>query len=268
MTAMKVTTEYLNPECTVADTAFGRIERGELTVDELQTLLVRFAGIDAGENQRHDPGVIVRVRDKSHLIRAARGQWLLYNARDVSQPGVRVSLPELMAVLQETPPPPAADQPADEPPPASAAAPHGKPRALLAALLLAVGLGLNLWALAQWALRDRPPPPEHAPITDPAQLENLRRDLTGSYATGDEAGSRLIMVGPADRLDLALLAADASGTLRPVRRLGYDFTWNRRRDGAICLVTRDRLQVVVGPDAKTLLLSGDRYARQQVAKAR
>ena len=265
---MKVTTENLNPECTAADATFGRIERGELAPEALQTLLERFAGVDASQNQRHDPGVIVRVRDKSHLIRPDRGQWLLYNARDVSQPGIRLALPDLMALLQEMPPPPAPAEQAEEAPGLPTPAPRRNPRVLLAALLLAIGLGLNLWALAQWVLRDRGPEPDYAPITDAAQLENLRRDLAGTYATGDGTGSRVITIQAADRLDLALLAADATGTLRPVRRLSYDFVWNRRRDGAICLVTGDRLQVVLGPDAATLLLSGDRYARQQAAKRR
>ncbi len=268
MTAMKVTTENLNPECTVADPAFGRIERGELTAEELQALLANFATVDASQDQRHDPGVIVRVRDKSHLIRPARGQWLLYNARDVSQPGIKVGLPELMAVLQETTPPPATGESAPEEPLAPPTTPRRNPRALLAALLLAVGLGLNLWALAQWALRERPAAPECAPITDAAKLAELRRDLVGAYATGSDAGSRVITIQAADRLDLALLAMDASGTLRQVRRLSYDFVWSRRRDGTICLVTDDSLQVVVGPDAATLLLTGDRYERQRVAKLR
>lgn len=265
---MKVTTENLNPECTVADATFGRIERGELAPEALLALLESFAGVDASQNQRHDPGVIVRVRDKSHLIRPDRGQWLLYNARDVSQPGIKLGLPELMALLQETTPPPATAEPVVEAPMMPAAPSRRNPRVLLAGLLLALGLGLNLWALAQWVLRERPPAPDYAPITDAAQLENLRRDLAGTYATGDSAGSRVITIQAADRLDLALLAADATGALRPVRRLSYDFAWNRRRDGAICLVTGERLQVVLGPDAATLLLSGDRYARQQAAKRR
>lgn len=268
MTAMKVTTENLNPDCTVADTSFGRIERGELTAEALQALLANLAAVDASQDQRHDPGIIVRVRDKSHLIRPARGQWLLYNARDVSQPGVKLALPELMAVLQETTPPPAASESAPEALPEPPPTPGRNPRALVAGLLLAVGLGLNLWALAQWALRERSAAPECAPITDAAKLASLRRDLGGTYATGSDAGSRVITIQAADRLDLALLAADASGTLRPVRRLSYDFVWSRRRDGTICLVTDDHLQVVVAPDAAALLLTGDRYERQRVTKLR
>jgi len=268
MTAMKVTTENLNPDCTVADPAFGRIDRGELTTDALRKLLANLATVDASQDQRHDPGIIVRVRDKSHLIRPARGQWLLYNARDVSQPGVKLGLSELMAVLEESAPLPIAAEPAAEASPAPVAGSRRNPRALLALLLLAVGLGLNLWALAQWVLRERGPVPDCAPITDAAQLEILRRDFAGAYATGNEAGSRLLTVQAADRLDLALLAADAGGTLRAVRRLSYDFAWSRRRDGTICLVVDGRLQVVVTPEPATLHLSGDRYTRLQSAERR
>lgn len=267
MTAMKVTTENLNPDCTIADTAFGRIERGELTAEALQALLANLATVDASQDQRHDSGIIVRVRDKSHLIRPARGQWLLYNARDVSQPGIKLSLPELMAVLQELPPPARAEA-APEVPLEPSVPPRRNHRVILAGVLLAIGLGLNLWALAQWTLRERPTAPESSPITDPTELDRLRHDMAGTYATGNESGSRLITIRAEDRVDLALLAADASGTLRPVRRLGYDFAWSRRRDGTICLVTTERLHVVVGPGPGTLLLSGDRYERQQVAKAR
>ncbi|MBX3749793.1 MAG: hypothetical protein KF897_06875 [Opitutaceae bacterium] len=265
---MKVTTENLNPACTVADAAFGRIDRGELSADELRALLANLAAVDPSQDQRHDPGIIVRVRDQSHLIRPARGQWLLYNARDVSQPGVKLALPELMAILEESAPSPAGAEPAPEAAPVPEASPRRNPRALVAVLLLAVGLGLNLWALAQWVLRERDPVPDCTPITDAAQLASLRRDLAGAYATGNEAGSRLLTIQASDRLELALLAADASGTLRPVRRLGYDFVWSRRRDGTICLVMDGRLQVVVGAEAATLQLSGDRYARLQSAGRR
>ncbi len=268
MTAMKVTTENLNPECTVADTAFGRLERGELTAEELQALLANLATVDASQDQRHDPGIIVRVRDRSHLIRPARGQWLLYNARDALEPGIKLSLSELMAVLEDATLPPAAV----ELPPDAAQGPTATPRrntqAILAGILLAVGLGLNLWSLAQWALRERAAAPEWTSITDPVQLENLRRDLVGAYATGSEPGSRIITIQAEDRLTLALLAADATGSLRQVRRLNYDFVWSRRPDGTIGLVTRESVQVVVEPDAATLQLSGDRYLRQRVAKLR
>lgn len=266
MTAMKVTTENLNPECTVADTAFGRIERGELSATELQALLANLATVDASQDQRHDPGIIVRVRDRSHLIRPARGQWLLYNARDALEPGIKLSLPELMAVLEDTTPPSGASEPAPDAAQVSTATPRRNSQAILAGILLAVGLGLNLWALAQWALREDAPSPAWEPITDSAQLETLRRDLGGAYATGSEPGSRTITIQPDDRLTLALLAADASGSLRQVRRLSYDFVWSRRRDGTICLVTGENVQVTVGPDSATLLLSGDQYQRQRVAK--
>lgn len=266
MTAMKVITENLNPECTVADTAYGRIDRGELTMAELQALLANLATVDAGQDHRNDPGIIVRVRDRSHLIRPARGQWLLYNARDILEPGIKLNLPELLAVLEDTTPPPTTAEPAPDDSQATAATPRRNPQAMLAGILLAIGLGLNLWALAQWALREPAPAPECEPITDAAQLATLRHDFGGAYATGGEPGNRTITIQDGDRLTLALLAADASGSLRQVRRLNYDFVWSRRSDGTICLVTRESVQVVVEPVAGTLLLSGDRYQRQRVAK--
>lgn len=262
MSPMKVTTSQLSPDGTTADSSFGQIDRGPMSATEVEALLVRFAQIDASQNQRHDPQVIIRVRDEAHLIRTGRGQLLHYNARDVLQPGVKMALPELMALLEGMPAP-AITPEAEEAPvlEAVAAPPRRKYHELFALVLLVAGLGMNLWALGQWLMRAKPPAPEYTPITDPAQLAELRRQVPGVYATGPDAGSRVMTIRADDGIEFALMAKDANGALQQVRRFKETFVWSMRRDGTLCLATAGRAGLVnLGPDHSPRFY-GDTYVR-------
>jgi hypothetical protein len=258
---MKVTTSQLSPDAVIADPSFGHVDRGEMSATEVEALLARFSQIDASQNQRHDPHVIVRVRDESHLIRASRGQLLLYNARDVLQPGVKMTLRDLMAVLEGMPAgdlsPDATESAVAEgvPPP-----PRRKYHELFALVLLVAGLGMNLWALGQWLLREKPPEPEYTPISDPAQLAELRRQVTGVYTTGPDAGSRVMTIKADDGIEFALMAKDSTGALQQIRRFKESFVWSKRRDGSISLATARTGYVELGPDHQPRFY-GDTYVR-------
>jgi len=259
---MKVTLSQLSPDATTADSTFGQIELGVMSATDVQALLVRFAQIDASQNQRHDPQVIIRVRDEAHLIRTGRGQLLHYNARDVLQPGVRMALPDLMALLEGMPAadvtPEVTENPVTE---ALTAPPRRKYHEMFALILLVAGLGMNLWALGQWLMRGKPPAPEHTPITDPVQLAELRRQVSGVYATGSDAGSRVMTIKVDDGIEFALMAKDAKGALHQVRQFRETFVWSKRRDGSLCLATAGRAGLVdLGPDRSPHFF-GDTYVR-------
>lgn len=263
---MKVTTSHLSPDATIADASFGQINRGEMAATDLEALLKRFTSIDASQNQRHDPHVIVRLRDEAHLIRTSLGQLQLYNARDVSQPGSKIDLPELMALLEGSP---AAAEPAGS---AESAVPEQvslpvrrRSSDWLAVVFLVVGLGLNVWGLARFFMREGEPPPEYTPITDPTQLAELRQQVAGIYATGIDAGSRVMTIKSDDRMEFALLAKDAAGALHQIRKFNDSFVWSRRHDGTVCLVTASRGQVVLGVDARPQHF-GDKYRRLAYGK--
>ena len=259
---MKVTLSQLSPDATTADPSFGQNELGAMSAPDVEALLVRFARIDASQNQRHDPHVIIRVRDEAHLIRTGRGQLLLYNARDVLQPGVKMALPDLMTLLEGMPAsnvtPEIAENPVLE---AVAAPPRWKYHELFALVLLVAGLGMNIWALGQWLMREKPPAPEHTPITDPVQLAELRRQMSGIYTTGPDAGSRVMTINADDGIEFALMAKDTKGALHQVRRFKETFVWSRRRDGSLCLATAGRAGLVnLGPDQRPRFY-GDTYGR-------
>jgi hypothetical protein len=255
---MKVTTHQLSADGATVEASTGVIERGEISATELQALLTRFAAIDAIENQYGDPHVIVRVRDEAHLIRTNRGRLHLYNARDVSQPAIQLGVPSLMALLEGNPE--AAVSPVTpELPELDIIPPQRKHNVVLAVTILVAGLGLNVWGLAQHLRRDRDrPPPEYVTITEPARLASLQRKVPGVYATGSDAGSRLMTIRPEGIIEFALLARDSTGSLHPIRRFSDKFVWGQRRDGTVCLVTATRGQVELGADNESRHY-GDRY---------
>jgi hypothetical protein len=262
---MKVTTHQLSRDGATVDPASDQIDHGEMTAAELAALLTRFTSIDAIQNQYGDPHVIVRVRDEAHLIRTNRGRLHLYNARDVSQPSSPFELPALMALLEGSPAFAAASVLAAFPD-LDVIAPQRKHNGMLAVAILVVGLGLNLWALAQYLMRAHDlPPPECAPITDLTQLSELRRRVPGVYATGSDAGSRIMRIKPEGGIEFSLLARDPAGALHQIRKFTETFVWSRRRVGTLCLVTSSRGQVEIGADTD-LRHFGDTYRRIAAGK--
>lgn len=256
---MKVITYQLSPDCTTAEASFGLRDCGELDTKAIGALLEKFTGVDAAQNHLHDPHVVVQARDEKYLIRTSLGRLHLYNARDTSQPGVEVTLPALLAVFDGI-----ADrvaQPAAaEPEPLLSRPPPKRSRLPLGVALLAVGLGLNAWGLHQFLDQPvDPAPPVPTVITDPKVLDFLRQTLSGTYATGSAAGSRVITIGTDGTIKFHLLARGATpGETKAVRQTADTYNFGRRPGGGICLATGRHGQILAGADG-SLFHYGDVY---------
>ena len=260
----KVSTQNLSPDGATADARFGLQERGDLDPATLAALLEKLARIDAVQNHEYDPQVMVQVRDHKYLIRTSSGKLHVYNARNTSQPGVELALPALLALLGSTAPLPVS--PADETPALAPAAARSKSRGGLAAVLLFIGVGLNAWGIYQFLHREEdPPPPAYTPVTDPVQTAVLARQLIGIYATGYEAGDRVITIAENGGVQFHLLVAGPAGALVPGNQTSDTYIFGQRSGGLNCLATAKSGQIDVGVDG-SLLYFGDTYRRPTRAK--
>jgi hypothetical protein len=258
---MKVSSQSLSPDGTTADTPYGIIDRGDMDAQALTALLEKFAALDAVQNHEHDPHLIVRTRDSKYLIRTSGGQLHLYNARDTSQPAAVLSLPRLLEILAG--PAVTAGAASDEPELLTPAPAGTKHRGVLAASLLILAVGLNAWGISQFLNQEEdPPPPAYTEITNPEQLNALRHQLAGSYATGREPGDRIITIASDGTIRFQLLAARAGGTSVPANAVDDTYAVGRRSGGLNCLVTAVSGQVEIGVDG-TLRYYGDTYRRTE-----
>lgn len=258
---MKVSSQSLSPDGTTADTAFGIVDRGDMDAEALAALLEKFTALDAVQNHEHDPHLIVRTRDSKYLIRTSGGQLHLYNARDTSQPAAVLSLPRLLEVLVG---PPVTVGVASEEPELPAPAPTGtKYRGVLTAGLLILAVGLNAWGISRFLNQEEDPPaPAYTEITSPEQLNALRHQLAGSYATGREPGDRIITIASDGTIRFQLLVARADGTPVPANAIDDTYVVGRRSGGINCLATAVSGQVEIGVDG-TLRYYGDTYRRTE-----
>jgi hypothetical protein len=79
-----------------------RIERPEVSDEELRRLLQNFCEINAVENAAADPEIRVQVRQESYLIRAGQGKLVLYDVLNRELPGHPLTVAEVMAELDGT----------------------------------------------------------------------------------------------------------------------------------------------------------------------
>jgi len=256
---MKVSSQSLSPDGTTADTPFGIIDRGDMDAEALASLLEKFTALDAVQNHEHDPHLIVRTRDSKYLVRTSGGQLHLYNARDTSQPAAVLSLPRLLEILAA--PPVTAGAASDEPELLTPAPAGTKYRGALTASLLILAVGLNAWGISRFLNQEEdPPPPTYTEITSPEQLNALRHQLAGSYATGREPGDRIITIASDGAIRFQLLVARVGGTPAPTNTVEDTYVVGRRSGGLNCLATAVSGQVEIGVDG-TLRYYGDTYRR-------
>lgn len=256
---MKVSTVNLSSNLTGVDPTHGTIERGEMSADALADLLAAFAEIDPALNLEHDPRVLVRTNDAWYAIRTERGRLYLYDARDTSQPGAEMDLPNLIAAIQNVPAPaPVADSPEPELQPVPS---RRKAKTVLATVLLLCGLGLNAWGVFQFFQRDRDEAPAtYTPIKDDERTALYLRKLAGTHATGRAPGDRVISITRDGRISFDVMIRDAGGDVGIARGPAQTCGFGRRSDGSICLTTANSGQVGIGADG-SLFYFGDTYRR-------
>ncbi len=250
----KVSLHHLSPDGARADSALGDQPLGELTAEQLGSLLGRFRALDAAQNDAHEPAITLQSTDGKFLVRTSAGKLHLYDARDSSQPAVEFDVPGLVAAFTGAP----ATRRAEEEPLVDLPAP--KPfQQMLGTIILALGFGFNAWAIYAFFRTEAPDPvPVVEPLSDATDISRRRAQLAGTYATGTgrDAGDRLIVLGPADNVRLQALGPDhaVQGNTPSTGQLV-------RHEGRLCVALPGPAGLIeVLPDGR-LLYSGDHYQR-------
>ena len=202
---MKVTTHHLTADAARTDSSPRDQSLGEMTPEQLGPLLERFRNIDPVRNHELEPHLDVQTATNRFIVRTSVGKLYLYDGRDTSQAAIELDVSGLLAVFAGNPAASRmepAEVPLDLPP-------SHRSRQALGTLLLAVGAAINAWAVyAFYKPEPAPPAPVYQPITDPGDLARLRGPLAGTYATGNNPGDRLIVLGQNDSVLLQVLEAD------------------------------------------------------------
>ncbi|MSU65486.1 MAG: hypothetical protein EXS38_05145 [Opitutus sp.] len=128
-------------------------------------------------------------------------------------------------------------------------------RPTIAALLIFTGLGLASQAVRTARQRESVNEmPVIAPITDAADLAMRRRDVVGTFATGDQPGDRVIAIDADGRVNFFQI--DAKGRTAPetdTYQLG-----RRARNSCLTTTASGTLELL---DIDTLEYYRDRYHR-------
>lgn len=259
VSSLNVSTVNLSDDLTSADQTFGTVDRGAMAAEELQQLLHNFSQIDGVENHTHEPRVKVSCPEGEFSVRLSSGKLYLYQAHDMSLAPAELDIAGLMAVFTGT------EADADEAAEIVIESPSAgtKWKGVLAAFVLALGLGLNGWAVYSY-FRPQPvwpPAPETRLVTDPGILGQYEIQLPGTYATGSGAGQRAIVITPDNHIVFQLFGA---GSPVAVIRESQDTYAIGQREQQIHLITQRFGTVEVQSDG-SLFYSGDRYPRQDAA---
>ncbi len=186
----KITLVNLSPDDLSPNASFGSHAVGEIEQDQFITLLELFRTFESQQLLEADPHIIVESHQGKFLIRTGQGKLFLYDARDSAKPYTELAAAEIVQLISAAPT--VAQEEAASMPEASAHTPH---RGIAIAMLVA-GLCLNGYTLySVFYIDDVNQKPAITLITDPIELAARQSALVGRYATGNEPGDRLIVVG-------------------------------------------------------------------------
>lgn len=258
-----VTLVNLSPDARTADAALGALKRENVPPSEVIALLEAFRGLDPLQYDA-DPEIRVVALHGSFFIRTERGKLFFYDARNRAEPACELSIPEIMAeldgsaMLARTAVPfdlyPAAEgrlagqgSALQMPlPPARRRSPVVQavlfPLLLVAVLALRYGPG---WLAAEPALER----------IAPADVDTVRRALTGVYLTGSEAGQHGIVVLESGDIRFFQLNEQVAPSVI------YDVYTPGRRGAALFLQTSQPGGLIEVGGPLTLLYGGEIYQR-------
>ncbi|MGA2017828.1 MAG: hypothetical protein ABSH26_12835 [Opitutaceae bacterium] len=248
----QITTFHLGPDGRRASASSENADRGEFTAAELTVLLDAFTEIDPVDNEELDPHILATGRAAKLIIRTSRGRLQVYDGRDHSAPAVEMTVPALLARLDQVPDsttPVPTPEGAGQPPPT---APH---RGIAFAMLL-VGLALNGYILySVFYVESVNKKPDVKLITDSDELKARQAVLAGTYATGSRTGDRIIEIESPGQIRFYEIGAKGPiNDTKDTYRIG-------RHDGVICLSTPD--SGVVDLVGDTLVYYKDVYQKRR-----
>ncbi len=241
-----VVTVGLSPDLKRVHPAFGRINRGDVSRQQLLTVLEVYRQLET-DCSPADSHFLIEADSGRFVVRAAARQLTLLE-QDASPPvpAVPVTAEQIIARLgraQEISVTP--KRPPTEP----------VWRSLATLVLICAGIGLVLHALKPVFVPERADPPaEITLVTDPAEVKTRQDAITGIFATGQRPGDRHLTVSAQGHVVFAELGPRQSlGSGADSFRIG-------RRDKQTCIVTT-RSGVIEALNANTLVYSGDTYRR-------
>jgi hypothetical protein len=97
-----VTLVNLAADARSAAVSLDRIERRDVSDEDVRRLLQGFCEIDPVENAAVDPEIRVQVRQESYLIRTGQKKLILYDALNRDAPGQMLTVEQVMAELDGT----------------------------------------------------------------------------------------------------------------------------------------------------------------------
>jgi hypothetical protein len=240
-----VSTYGLSPDLKRVHPAFGSINRGDIGRKPLSALLELFRQLDT------DAGpallrIVIEADNARYTVSLAGKQLRLAVDDQVPGQGALLTTPEIIARLEYSAPISVAPPPRPVEP---------MSRSVTTLVLLFAGVAL----MAQAVLPRAAPTIDSSPtdvvaVNDPAEVKTRQQAVTGIYATGDQAGDRLLTVSADGHIVFAELGARQSlGNSADSYHLG-------RRGQQTCLVT-PRSGIIEARDANTLVYYGDTYRR-------
>jgi hypothetical protein len=190
----RVSTVNLSADATQVDTTAGTEELGEMSAESVAAQLERFTALDPTQHPDADPHLLIVAPAGRFLVRTARGKLFLYNARATAESFAELTPAEIVSQLQRASSSPAGDR-EEIAAPAPTSSPRAAPHHGIAAAILFTGLALNgytLYSVFYTASINEGPAVKL--VTDTAELTTRLRTVVGTYATGDQAGDRAIVV--------------------------------------------------------------------------
>ncbi len=194
----RTTLVNLSTDATQASPDFGPRSLGTQSRDEVRALLEQFRLLNAADNAKADPEIILETRRQKHLVRTGQNRLHLYDPRDALAPALVLSVDEIIAELDGTAaaartrapfvaPAAAVDEgttPVRLPPPRTALRSSHR---LALGLMAACSAGYLVFALG-FADPDSPAD-EFQLLADEPSSERARTELSGVYMTGPNPGA-------------------------------------------------------------------------------
>ena len=244
---------------------------GALPPDTVITLLDQFSRLDALENAKSEPEIVLETRRFKFVVRTGQGRLHLYDPRNPLEPAVVLTAAEVVAELDGTadaarsaslsrPPIPIAE------PPEAEIMYVPKPPAALAVLRLWHRLAFASVAFVCLAYlgyplvnADRAPTSNVGmePITDEAEITRHRGELAGVYMAGSQPGDHGIALSADGNLLLFQLNSNS-----PPSRLQDTFRFGQVGH-TLCVLGSQPETVIQVSGKLRLTFAGESYERLQ-----
>ena len=240
-----VLTFGLSPDLKRVHPAFGKINRGDVSRRRLLEVLEFYRKLET-DAEPSASWFVIEGEMGRFVIRAVDKQLTLGLEGDPPAQRVPLTTEQILARIEEVP----AISVAPKRPPAEPWS-----RSVITLVLLCAGVALMVHALKPLVVPARPRVANDVEIViDPADYRTRLGAVTGTFATGDQAGDRHLTVAVNEHVVFVEIGPRQSlGSGADSFRIG-------RRDQRTCLVT-PRSGVIEVVDANTLLYFGDTYRR-------